>query len=211
MFERRSLPVASLLLVLAACPAASEGTPIATGPSLLTCEPVLLDGGAVGSALQLLPKAVAAEAEWRPGLSLIGVTGVVAPDGTDPGGSWSYLFGSPSVAGRGTVSLLPNEILVTGACQLVTHTPAISNWDLDSPAALALAADAGCEIGPTSTVQLFGVKDPASPLAGIDPAWTIQSQFDGGISSCVVDATTGAFGIPDGGENGTGDAGVDAG
>lgn len=205
--DRRTPLIAGAFLLLAGCPAASEsggGAPSTGFPSgIQNCTPFTLDAGAVGSALQLLPQAVADEAEWRPGLSLVGIIGIAAPDGTDPQGSWTYKFGSPSLAGTGFVTILPNRTFVTGACHEPPKTPAIANWKIDSPAALTLAMDAGCKVGLVSTMQLYGIKDPASPLNGIDPAWNISSSDDAGISTCAIDATTGAFGIPDAGTAGS--------
>ena len=168
------------------------------------------DGGAVGSADQVLPTVTAAAKALKPGLVMIGLQGKLSPDGTDVGGGWTFTFGSPTIAGLLTVQPFATHTTVAGDCGLVSAEPSIRNFKIDSPQALAIAVDAGCVLGTIVPVKLAGYSDSSSPLFDIDPAWLINGSVG---RSCVVDANTGAFGIPvdggvaDGGAPDGGDAG----
>jgi hypothetical protein len=167
------------------------------------------DAGAIGSAGQVVTVATAAADAWKPGLVMTGLQGKISPDGTDVDGGWTFTFGSPTITGLATVEPRATDTLVAGDCAFQSNEPSIRDFRIDSPLALAIAVDAGCVLGSTVPVQLMGASNSASPLFDIDPAWLISaSSVDGGPRSCVVDADTGAFGIPtDGGVPGGGDAG----
>jgi hypothetical protein len=164
------------------------------------------DAGAIGSAGQVLPVVIAAANAWKPGLAMTALEGKVSPNGTDVDGGWTFTFGSPTVSGLATVEPRATDTLVAGDCAFRSDggEPSIRDFKIDSPLALAVAADAGCVLGPTVSVRLLGESNTASPLFGVDPAWLISaSSVDGGPRSCVVDANTGAFGLPaDGGDAG---------
>jgi hypothetical protein len=158
------------------------------------------DAGAVGSAGQVLPVVTAAVNAWKPDLEMTELEGRLSPNGTDVDGGWTFTFSNPTVPGLATVEPLATETIVAGNCEVPSTAPSIRIFKIDSPVALAVAADAGCVLGAIVPVKLAGIADPSSPLFTIDPAWLINAtSVDGGPISCVVDAMTGAFGVPDGG------------
>lgn len=166
------------------------------------------DGGAVGSADQVLPTVTAAAKAWKSGLVMTGLQGRLSPNGTDVDGGWTFTFGSPTVAGLATVQPFATHTTVAGDCSLVSAEPSIRNFKIDSPQALAIAMDAGCGLGSIVPVKLAGYSNSSSPLFDINPAWLITGSVSGSARSCVVDANTGAFGLPvDGGISDAGDAG----
>ncbi len=201
--------------LLAACGPNTSQIPLQNGTSEQGCANLFwYDGGSVGTALQVLRGATAAVNAWNPGLSLSGVSGVVARDGTDPDGGWVYTFSS-SRGGEATVRPLPGRTVVAGDCAIPDDAGIVLDWRIDSPAALSAVADAGFLLDSSVQMQLLSGTDPNSPLNGIDPAWIVIAGLpDGGRGPCVVDAATGAFGLPapDGGtDGGPGDGGTDGG
>ncbi len=195
------------LAILAACGSSSSGQPPLQSPIASGCPNIFVyDGGAVGSALDVFPTARAAIDDWTSGLFLTGVSGSVGRDGTDQdGGYWMFSFENPK-SGLATVRPEPHETLVTGSCTAPCPSPkdpscrpppVIVGWKVDSTGALAVAADAGCRLTPPVGLQLRSSNDPGSPLCGVDPAWLVAAGLpDGGQGICVVDAATGAFGLP---------------
>lgn len=164
------------------------------------------DAGAIGSAAQVLPVVTAAAKAWNPALVMTGLQGKLSPDGTDVDGGWTFTYGSPTVPGLGTIQPFATHTIVAGQCDFPSSEPSIRDFRIDSSVALAVAADAGCVLGPIVPVRLAGVGDPSSPLFNIDPAWLINARTpDGGPVVCVVDADKGTFGVPP--DGGTGDGG----
>jgi hypothetical protein len=158
------------------------------------------DGGRIGSAQQVLVVATAAVNAWKPDLEMTGLQGKLSPDGTDVDGGWTFTFSNPTVSGQATVDPFATHTVVAGDCGYMSNTPVIRDFKIDSPLAFAIAADAGCVLGSVVPVRLAGQSDSSSPLYGIDPAWLINATVAGTSSTCVVNAITGAFGIPqDGG------------
>ncbi len=222
----KSLLAALLAAALVAC-SPNPGSGLDASFAGIACQDFFSesDGGSVGSASQLLPVARASADAWKQGLALTSLMGTVGADGSSAtdGGSWNFQFSTvrapPSLA---SVQATAEVVAVTGLCVWPSGSRAAVSWTVDSSAAFATAADAGCPLGPVNRVELRALSDPTSPLFDVDPAWIINAHGDGGAVECVVDATTGAYGVPppdggatDGGaapsDAGSSDAGADAG
>ncbi len=163
------------------------------------------DGGAVGTAGQVLPLVTNAVNAWKPDLVMTGLVGKLSPNGTDVDGGWTFTYGSPTITGLATVQPFATHTIVAGDCDYQSNEPSIRDFHVDSNVALAIAVDAGCVLASIVPVSLVGIDNHASPLYNIAPAWLINASVKGVEQTCVVNADTGAFGLPV--DGGAGDGG----
>ncbi|HUB10197.1 MAG TPA: hypothetical protein VMB50_24550 [Myxococcales bacterium] len=188
-----------LPLALGACSGSGGGD---AGLDFGCLAAAVYDAGAVGSASQVLPAARAVAQIWKPGMRLTGLTGTLGPDGTDlaPDAGWTFTFESPpnpvatgtQSGGLAILRPLADQTVLTGFCGFAGAASPLA-WTVDSTAAFAIAADAGCPFGPLTKVQL----QAGSYLTGGDPTWVIAGESpDGGVEPCIVDAETGSYGLP---------------
>ncbi len=193
-------------------------------PSGFPCQTLFADGGVVGTGKQAVAVASRAATLWKFSLRPISAQAAVGSDGVDHGGDWLVHFDTPGGGGLATALVRPDEVIVTGICEADGGIPALAAWSVDSPAAVSLALDAGCRLPESISLELMNQTDPRSPFAPTDPAWLVGAVgADGGYDPCVIDAVSGAFGMPlaglatggpaDGGvaDGGPADGGPDAG
>ncbi|MHB1847289.1 MAG: hypothetical protein ACYCWW_20890 [Deltaproteobacteria bacterium] len=209
----RPLYLAPALCLAAGCPGPPGPIgPISPGAGLDSCQTIFTDGGVVGTAAQAFAAAGPIATQWRSSVRPIDASSTVGPDGIDQTGSWTVGFNTPDGLGVATAVVAATSIVVAGSCAAKGGFPALVAWNVDSSAAIAIAADAGCVLPSEIPIQLLNQVNPTSPFAPTDPTWLLSGAFpDGGPRNCYVDAVNGTFGAPDAGTDGGRDAGPDAG